>query len=103
MVFLITDDAIRCKMKKETYPKRFSERRDFTPSPIVVFERMTTPVSLYYYQDETLELELEVKVKKKTVSGHRQYGSVNISGQSKYCLKKWVPRSLLLSSPPNVA
>ena len=63
MVFLITDDDIRCKMKKRDLSKAFEDRRDFTPSPIVVFQRVTTPGSVYYYQDETLQLQLKVKKK----------------------------------------
>ena len=83
MVFLITDDDIRCKMKKRDLSKAFEDRRDFTPSPIVVFQRVTTPGSVYYYQDETLQLQL--KVKKKNYF-RRQYGLVNFSGESKYCV-----------------
>ena len=69
MVFLITDDDIRCKMKKRDNSKAFEDRRDFTPSPIVVFQRVTTPGSVYYYQDETLQLQLKVKVKSLTTAG----------------------------------
>ena len=78
------DDDIRCKMKKRDLSKAFEDRRDFTPSPIVVFQRVTTPGSIYYYQDETLQLQLKVKVEKTYF--RMQYGSANIFGESKYCV-----------------